>query len=125
MLLMQPRRIIRSLALSIGLALCSSSIDALDLSSYVGYTIVAAKTVTGYRDKNGKHSHEFEGCDFDRVIVFDDGTKLTCSSYSYSYSYRPEAVILMKNSEYQGRTFALVVMIVDDEEYEMSPVIPH
>jgi hypothetical protein len=113
--------------LLVALLVCvAAAADIVDeLSSYTGYTIVGTKTVIGYRDKNGKRSDDFEGCDFDRTIKFDDGTVLTCSSYSYTYAYRPTALILMKTNEYQGRKFASVVMIVEDEAYEMAPVLLH
>jgi hypothetical protein len=120
---MKHPRLVLIMSLFMGLAPRSYVVYALDLSSYVGYTIAAAKTITGYKDKDGKHSDDFEGCDFDRVIVFDDGTQLVCSSYSYTYAYRPEAVILIKNTEFQGRKVASVVMIVDDDEYDMRPLL--
>src|SRR5689334_1095867 len=69
------------------------------LARFTGYTIVAVKTIAGYVDKNGKKSDDFEGCDYDRRIVFDDSTSLTCSSYGYQYAYRPHAVILMKSTQ--------------------------
>jgi hypothetical protein len=90
------------------------------LENYVGYTIVASKTIVGYRDKDGKSSDDFEGCDFDRKIRFDDGTTLTCSGYDYTYAYRPTALILMKSSEFQGRKTAQAVMIVEDDAYDME-----
>ena len=95
------------------------------LENYVGYTIVGSKTIVGYRDKDGKSSEDFEGCDFDRKIRFDDGTALTCSGYDYSYSYRPTAVLLMKSSEFQGRKVAHIVMIVEDDAYDMEPIFLH
>lgn len=110
-------------ALVSGIAQIARADLADTLEQYIGYTIVGTKTIDGYRDKDGKKSDDFEGCDFDRKIRFDDGTVLTCSSYSYTYAYRPTAVILMKTSEYQGRKMALVVMIVDDEAYDMQAVL--
>ena len=73
-----------------------------DLDDLVGYKIVARKTIDG----------EFEGCDFDKLIVFDDRTILRCESYGYQYSYRPTAVILFNGYN--------IKMIVDDEVYDMS-----
>ena len=49
-----------------------------------------------WSDKDGKRSESFEGCEFGRQIIFDDGTALTCSTYRYHYAYRPKAVILMQ-----------------------------
>jgi hypothetical protein len=106
-------------------AVCGTShADVADtLEQYIGYTIVASKTIDGFHDKNGKTSADFEGCDFGRKIKFDDNTTLTCSTFSYTYSYRPTAVILMKSSESQGRKFAAIVMIVGDEAYDMEPIL--
>lgn len=73
-----------------------------NLESYVGYKIIAKKTVIG----------EFEGCDFDKKIIFDDRTVLKCATYGYQYSYRPTAIILFNGSN--------IKMIIDDEAYDMS-----
>jgi hypothetical protein len=35
----------------------------------------------------GVRKDDFEGCDYDHIIVFDDNTGVRCTSYSYSYSY--------------------------------------
>lgn len=90
-----------------------------DLEDLVGYVIVAAKTVEGWRDGR-KKGDDFEGCEHGRVIVFTDGTALTCNTYSYSYSYRPTAVILAKQFKYQGREVYDFKMVVEDEVYDMS-----
>lgn len=83
------------------------------LAHYVGYRIVAVKTIDKWvsSDKRTAKS-EFEGCDFGRYIVFDDGSYLRCSGYGYQYAYRPEAVILANGSR--------IVMLVEDEEYDMT-----
>ena len=49
-----------------------------------GYAVLIETRVDG----------EFEGCDFDKRIPFTNGLVFVCSTYSYSYSYRPEALIL-------------------------------
>lgn len=102
---------------------CSRADMADILGQFTGYTIVAVKTVAGYIDEDGKRSDDFEGCDFNRKILFDDGTSLTCSSYSYEYEYRPEAVILEKATQAGGRTLGQIVMVVSDDSYEMQSVI--
>jgi hypothetical protein len=88
------------------------ALDASDFSGIEGWTIAA---VTQVRD-------EFEGCDFDRVIRFDNGWTLTCSEYSYSYSYRPDAVIFAKTMQYRGRSYWMIKALIDDEFYDMQPV---
>jgi hypothetical protein len=94
------------------------------LGEYSGYTIAAAKRVAGYIDKDGKKSDDFEGCEYDRQIVFDDGSVLICSSYHYHYTYHPLAAILIKTMDVSGQRFATIVMIVGDDAYEMrgSPI---
>ena len=81
------------------------------LGRLVGYTIVASKTVAGYQDRSGKKGDSFEGCDYDRVIVFDDNRILACAGYGYQYSYRPTAIILSNG--------AVLKMIVGNEVYDM------
>jgi hypothetical protein len=79
----------------------------------VGYTIHSIKTVTGYRDEDGKKGKEFTGCKRDRIIIFDDNTALKCDMYDYTgYSYRPNAIIFIS-----GRT---VKMQVDGNLYDMK-----
>ena len=69
-------------------------------------------TVTGWIDRaKGKKGDSFEGCEFDRTIIFDDSKVLTCASYSYSYSYRPRAAILSNGSSFK--------MIIGDHVYDM------
>lgn len=78
---------------------------------YVGYTILAVLQIVGYRDANGKGGDSFEGCEFGRVIVFEGNKALTCTGYSYSYAYRPTAVILVRGSDFK--------MLVDGNAYDM------
>jgi hypothetical protein len=82
-----------------------------DFSQYVGYTIVAVKYVAGYQDSDGKQGNDFQGCNFGRKIIFDDGTYLTCATYSYTYAFRPKAAILANGGQW--------VMIVGDNSYSM------
>lgn len=91
-----------------------------ELEDLIGYTIIAAKTIDGYIDENGEKSNDFEGCDFDRKIFFDDGSFVTCSGYSYSYSYRPTAILLGKKYSFEGRNFMDLRMVVDDEIYDLQ-----
>ena len=84
----------------------------LSVSEYVGYTVSATKTIVGYVDEDGKRDDSFEGCDFERKIVFQDNTYLTCASYQYHYAYRPEATLLVRNNSW--------IMLVDGESFEMK-----
>ncbi|MBW1788376.1 MAG: hypothetical protein JRK53_17430 [Deltaproteobacteria bacterium] len=89
-----------------------------ELEDLLGYTIVAIKTIERWYD-NDEKDDSFSGCSHDRVIVFTDGTTLTCSEYGYQYAYRPTAVILGKKINYQGKSFYDFKMVVGDEVYDM------
>ena len=88
------------------------ALDASDFADLVGWTVAAATNVRG----------EFEGCDFDKKIRFDNGWTLTCSSYSYSYAYHPDAVIFTKSFPYRGQNYWMIKVLIDDEFYEMQPI---
>jgi hypothetical protein len=84
-----------------------------ELSNLVGYTIVDSKTISGWYAEGTKGKGEgFEGCDYDRVIVFSDNKTLKCAGYGYQYAYRPTAIIL-----FDGLNFK---MLVEDELYDMQ-----
>jgi hypothetical protein len=89
------------------------------LANNVGWTIVASKTIDGYIDENGKRNSSFEGCDYGRVVIFRDGTSVTCNSYRYHYAYAPTAIILGKIVTYKGKKYTLLKMIVEDDEYDV------
>jgi hypothetical protein len=93
-------------------SLPARAIDASDFDDVVGYTVVA---VTQVRD-------EFEGCEHDKKIRFDNGWTLTCSEYSYSYAYRPDAVIFAKVFPFKGVNYWMLKALIDDEFYDMEPV---
>ena len=66
----------------------------MDVSDYVGWSIVFSGTVTGYIDDDGKEDDSFEGCEYGRRLIIDYDKAVTCTEYSYSYSYRPDIVVL-------------------------------
>jgi hypothetical protein len=94
-----------------GLLVCSVPAFAVNLSHYVGYTIVAVKTIKGYVTEDGEFKTSFEGCQYGRKIVFDDNTYLTCNEYGYQYAYRPDAVLLARNGTW--------AMVVEGDSYDM------
>lgn len=102
----------RVVAASLVVPAGSFAIDASDFSQLEGWTVAA---VTQVRD-------EFKGCDFDRRIRFANGWVLTCSTYSYSYSYMPDAAIFIKSFNYQNRAYWMIKVLIDDEFYEMRPI---
>lgn len=87
----------------------------------VGYTIIAATHVAG----------DFEGADHDKTVKLDNGMVFEFLEYSYSYSYRPEAVVLARTFSPAdlarakvNRTTPLTIyrLIVDDEIYDVVRV---
>ena len=54
------------------------------------------------------------------MIIFTDGTAVTCRTYSYTYSYRPKAVILGQQVTYQGKQLTLLKMVVGDTAYDIA-----
>lgn len=103
------RMVVTGLAFGFGLPALADA--ARELEGLVGYSIVAAMTVTGFQDRDGKKGDSFEGCNHDRVIIFDDSKVLRCTTYSYTYSYRPKAVIFSNGSSFK--------MLVGDNVYDM------
>jgi hypothetical protein len=82
----------------------AASADLADqMESYVGYTIVAVKTIASCLDEKGDKKDDFEGCEYARKIIFSDGTYLACSSYGYQYAFRPKALILSNGSRCHAR----------------------
>ncbi len=90
-----------------------------ELEDLVGYTIVDSKTISGWYDDDEKKEGSFNGCSHGRVILFTDGTQLTCAEYGYMYAYRPTAIIFAKEISYKGKLFYDIRMMVEDEIYHM------
>ncbi len=67
-----------------------------------GYAVIIETQVDG----------EFEGCEFDKRIPLMNGLIFVCSTYSYSYSYIPEVLIL------QHIRTGDVKVLIDGEEYD-------
>jgi hypothetical protein len=83
------------------------------LSKLQEYTVLSVTTVDG----------EFLGCDFNKIIRFSDGKTLRCSSYSYMYSFMPDAVIFAKQATYQGKSFATIKVLIEGEIFDMEPIL--
>lgn len=86
------------------LALVPAAAHGEDLEELArdGYAVVEETNVDG----------EFEGCDYDKRIPLTNGLIFVCSEYSYSYSYRPEVLILehVRSGD--------IKVLIDDEEYD-------
>jgi hypothetical protein len=86
---------------------------ACDLDDMVGWTLIARKTIAGRIDK-GVRKNDFAGCNYDRIIVFDDDTGVRCVEYSYTYSYRPTAYVWANGSSLK--------MCVESSWFSVSPL---
>jgi hypothetical protein len=106
-----------------GLLFCTAAYaDTIDkLSDLEGYYVLKVKAIDGWMDKDKKEKKSgFEGCDWDRVIIFDDGTTATCRTYSYTYSYRPKAALFVKPMTLNGTNFLSIRMLVGSNIYDMG-----
>ena len=83
----------------------------IDASDYVGWTIIYSGTVTGYIDEDGNEESSFEGCEFGRVLIVDYTKQVTCQTYSYSYSYMPDIVVLNNGPSMEA--------CIDDDMYDV------
>ena len=102
-----------SLTCSVMWPAVSHSDAADEFSGMAGWTILAVTRVDG----------EFEGCDFNKKIEFVNGMVLECSTYGYTYSYSPSAVIFVKVGEYNDLEFYMIKALIDDEMYDMAPQV--
>jgi hypothetical protein len=89
-----------------------SMCEASDLCEVVGYVVLACSNVVG----------EFEGADFGKSVSLDNGMIFTFDEYNYSYAYRPDAVVLARNVNYQGRQLIVYKLVIEDETYEVTRV---
>ena len=112
-LILKPmRHLILSLSITLGLATLVSAYCEVDVSNYVGYQIIHSGTVTGYIDDDGVQQDDFEGCDWGRKLIIDHSLSVTCATYSYSYSYYPDIVILSSGNS--------MVACIDNEMYDVQ-----
>jgi hypothetical protein len=88
-------------AIVFGLAGVATASDLEDLAKD-GYAVIIETEVEG----------EFEGCDFDKRIPFQNGMIFVCSEYNYTYAYNPDVLILKHVSSGD------IKVIIDDEEFD-------
>jgi hypothetical protein len=114
LLIEHPMKYPGSLTMLVAITFTSGAARAdCSLSDLIGYTLLARKTIAGYID-NQKKGDDFEGCEFGRIIVFDDNTGVRCATYSYSYSYRPDAYIFARGVGPEMK------MCVEEELYDIA-----
>ncbi|MDE0305565.1 MAG: hypothetical protein OXI87_11900 [Albidovulum sp.] len=93
------------------LALPAEAGCRVDISDYVGWTIIYSGAVTGYIDERGREENGFEGCEYGRVLIVDYTKQVTCAEYSYAYAFHPDIVVI-------SNEFGLKACI-DDEMYDV------
>lgn len=78
-------------------------LDTDQLKKLVGYEIEDVKKVAGWIDDGeGKvgNANDWEGCRYNRTIIFEDGSTVECTTYHHSSAWGPqEAVIFTRYSE--------------------------
>lgn len=89
------------------------------IENSIGWIILDSKTIDGYKNEEGEKEDSFEGCDYERIIYFRDGTTVTCNLYGYQYAYAPTAIILGKSITYEGKEITMLKMIVEGVEYNL------
>ncbi|QXO59312.1 hypothetical protein JC794_08475 [Morganella morganii] len=86
----------------------SLALSADDFSGMENYIIIAETNV----------DDEFSGCEYDKKIRLSNGWVLTCATYRYSYSYRPDVIVFAKDI---GRGY-LIKALIDDDIYDMGAI---
>ena len=51
---------------------------------------------------------------FGMIFIFND--------YSYTYSYEPEAAVFATELEYEGKSYIIYKLIIEDEIYDVDRV---
>lgn len=94
-----------------GVSHAGCELDVDELKTLVGYEVQSVKTVAGWIDEDaGKVGNEddWEGCRYNRKIIFDDGTSVTCTTYHHGSAWGSQkAVIFAKYSDQ--------IVCIDDE----------
>lgn len=99
------------------------SIDTDKLADLVGYTIVAATRVDG----------SFDGADYDKPVLLENGWLFKFRTYHYHYAYHPNAIVLAKLTTADDlrsvgikplseKPLATYRLIIDDDLYDVSRV---
>lgn len=94
-----------------GASFAECNLDTDQLEDLIGYEIESVKSVAGWIDESaGKVGSEddWEGCRYNRTIIFSDATTVECETYHHSSAWGPQkAVIFTKYSD--------KIVCIDDE----------
>lgn len=94
-----------------GASVAECELDTDQLEDLIGYEIEGVKTVAGWIDESaGKVGNEddWEGCRYNRTIIFSDATSVECTTYHHSSAWGPQKAVIFKN--YSGK-----ILCIDDE----------
>ena len=89
-------------------------LDAEQLEDLIGYEIEDVKSVAGWIDESaGKVGNEddWEGCRYNRTIIFSDATSVECVSYHHSSAWGPQKAVIFKN--YSGKILCIDDQLID------------
>ncbi len=79
----------------------SPQVIVLDRTRVVIKERVYRATVEDGRIVETRVVGDFEGCDFDSTIAFDNALLFVCATYHYHFAYRPEAQIVFRQHRNQ------------------------
>lgn len=110
---MHKRKQARAAAtLAAGMAVCGAAQSAAGcdgLEEVVGFTLVAATRVQG----------EFNGCEFDRLVEFENGLALRCSEQRPTEARQPPAYVFLRQIGLEGNTLSLLKVCIAGHIYNM------
>ena len=91
-----------------------------DFSGMTGWTVYYSGTVTGYIDDDDEQEIGFRGCKHGRILILSDGLLVSCTTYGYDYSYKPDILIIRKKfiREELG-DFYIYKACIDDDWYDI------
>ncbi|EEY6244605.1 hypothetical protein EWM84_24020 [Escherichia coli] len=79
-----------------------------DYQELIGYTVSIVSKIDG----------DFEGCDYGKAIILQNGMTLKCNSYGYGYHYSPTVIVFAKSYN----NFYSVKAIINNKIYDMEPI---
>jgi len=97
-----------------GASLAECELDTDQLEDLIGYEVESVKSVAGWIDEAaGKVGNEddWEGCRYNRTIIFSDATSVECVSYHHSSAWGPQKAVIFK--KYSGRILCIDDQLID------------
>jgi opacity protein-like surface antigen len=99
------------------------AVDVEDFSEINGYTVIDITYVDG----------DFEGADYDRPVILENGMIFRYSEYGYSYAYHPSVVVFARHHSQEDleragirnpppRGFTTYKLLINDDFYDANRV---